>query len=131
MQVAVAAQLAVAHIHKAGTLHHKGVDLLDSGVGIAALALALGGGVDDAVQGLGQQDHRADDQRCVGILGIHIITHKHGQGQDDTGAGTARSGGHHDYAHGLLHLLAVLAEQVVNGVVQRLDMTGLDGGVQS
>ena len=130
VQVLVAAEIAVPHVHKAGALHHEGVDLLDGGVGVAALALPLGGGVDDAVQGLGQQDHRADDEGGVGVLVVDIIPHDHGQGQDDARAGAAGGGGGDDDAHGLLEGLAVLAEQVVDGVVQGLDLAGLDGGVE-
>ena len=130
VQILIAAEIAVAHVHKAGALHHEGVDLLDGGVGVAALALPLGGGVDDAVQSLGQQDHRAHDQRGVGIFGVDIIPDDHRQRQDDARAGAAGGGGGNDNTHGLLEGLAVLAEQVVNGVIQRFQLAGLDGGVE-
>ena len=129
VEVVVALQVLI-HIEEAGALHHKGVDLLDGGVGVAALGLPLGRGGDDAVQGLGQQNQGTDNEAGVGVLVLDIVPDEHGQRQDDAGTGTAGCGGDHDDTHSLLHFLAVLAEQVVNGIVQGIDVAGLDGGVQ-
>ena len=129
VQSVVAAQILV-DIEEAGALHHEGVDLLDGGIGVAALALPLSVGVDDAVQRLRQKDQGADDQAGVGVLILDIVPQIHGQRQQDTGAGTAGGRGDDNGTHGLLHLLTALAEQVVHSVQQRADAAGLNGGVQ-
>ncbi len=113
----VAAQILV-DIEEAGALHHEGVDLLDGGIGVAALALPLSVGVDDAVQRLPAEGSGATI-RLVLVLILDIVPQIHGQRQQDTGAGDRRSGrGDDDGTHGLF-ISYRSCEQVVHSVQQR------------
>ena len=130
MQVAELLEILV-QINEAGALHHEGIELLDGCVGVACLAVALGLRIDNAVQSFGEKNEGTNDKTGVGILFLNIVTNEHAQGQDDTGTGTTGSGGSNDNTHCLLHIFAGLAEKIIDGIIERTDLTGLDGGVQS
>ena len=129
VQVAVPLQVLV-DVKEPGALHHKGVDLLDGGIGISSLAVSLHRGVNDAVQRLGQHHQSPHNQAGVGVLVLYVVPDQHSQGQHDAGAGAARGGGGDDAAHGLLHGLSGLAEQLVDGIIQGADFPRLYRAVQ-